>query len=101
MSQTHKRPQPKPPPSPVPFLLILGGVVLIGLTAFLLLREPATPKAAVEVKGAPALRADQTEINLGDVPLGQTVEASFQISNVGDQPLRFSEEPYIEVKEGC
>jgi len=82
-------------------MLILGGVALIGLTAFLLARGSAAPKAAVEVKGAPALRADQTEINLGDVKLGQTVEASFQISNAGDQPLRFSEKPYIEVKEGC
>ncbi len=35
------------------------------------------------------------------MPLGQTVEVSFQVSNAGDQPLRFSQAPYIEVLEGC
>jgi hypothetical protein len=29
------------------------------------------------------------------------VEVSFQLTNVGDQALRFSKAPYIEVLEGC
>jgi hypothetical protein len=37
----------------------------------------------------------------GDVPLEQTVSAKFEITNVGDQPLRFIQKPYIQVAAGC
>ena len=82
--------------------LALGGVFLVGL-AFLLLRgnQNSQPLAAIEVHGAPSLKADQEQIDLGNVSLGQTVQVSFRLTNVGDQPLRFSEKPYIEVVEGC
>lgn len=82
--------------------LALGGVFLVGL-AFLLLRGNQNPQplAAIEVHGAPSLKADQEQIDLGNVSLGQTVQVSFRLTNVGDQPLRFSEKPYIEVVEGC
>jgi phospholipid/cholesterol/gamma-HCH transport system substrate-binding protein len=33
--------------------------------------------------------------------VGDRVEVSFQLTNVGDQALRFSEAPYVEVVEGC
>lgn len=80
----------------------LGGVFLVGL-AFFLLRgsQNSQPLAAIEVHGAPSLKADQEQIDLGNVSLGQTVQVSFRLTNVGDQPLRFSEKPYIEVVEGC
>jgi hypothetical protein len=83
-------------------LLALGGVFLIG-AAFFLMRgnQNSQPLTAIEVHGAPSLKADQEQIDLGDVPLGQTVQVSFRLTNVGDQPLRFSEKPYIEVVEGC
>jgi hypothetical protein len=45
--------------------------------------------------------ADREEVDVGDVPLGQTVEVSFEIANTGDKPLRFIEAPYVEVVEGC
>jgi hypothetical protein len=44
---------------------------------------------------------DREQVDLGNVQLGQTAEVSFRVTNVGDQPLRFSEVPYIEVLEGC
>ncbi len=99
MRHSHKRPQPKPKPSLVPYILVVGGVALLGLTAYLL--WGGAPKVAVEVQGAPALKANREAVNLGEVKLGQTVEVSFQIANVGDQPLRFAEKPYVEVREGC
>lgn len=84
---------------PWPLVLAVFGILLV-LGAFIALRKPA-PGVAIEVQGAPGLRADRQEINLGDISLGTTVEATFRLSNVGDQPLRFSEPPYIEVREGC
>lgn len=82
-----------------PLVLVVSGILLV-LGAFVALRKPA-PEVAIEVQGAPGLRADRQEIDLGDIRLGTTVEATFRLSNVGDQPLRFTEPPYIEVREGC
>lgn len=83
-----------------PLLLVIGGVLLLAGAVFAFNR-PSQPKAPIEVTGAPSLKVDQEEINLGDVKLGKTVEVSFQLTNVGDQTLRFSENPYVEVLEGC
>lgn len=82
-----------------PLVVVAAGLLLV-LAAFLTLRRPSSG-VAIEAQGAPRLKADRQEINLGDVRLGTTVEAAFELSNVGDQPLRFSEPPYIEVREGC
>ncbi len=51
--------------------------------------------------GSGRLRVDKELVDLGDVRLGHTVDASFVLTNVGDSPLRFLEDPYIEVVEGC
>jgi len=51
--------------------------------------------------GAPRLSADKPQIDLGDVRLGQTVQASFEIANTGGQTLRLAQAPAIEVVEGC
>jgi hypothetical protein len=82
--------------------LALGGVILMA-TAFLLLRgnTNSQPLANIEIHGAPALRVDKEKVDLGDVKLGQTVQVSFQVTNVGDKPLQFSAQPYVEVVEGC
>ena len=84
----------------VPYLLGLSLVLLAGLV-FFILRKDAPPKAEVEVTGAPSLRVDQEKIDWGVMKFNQPAEASFQLTNVGDQTLRFSEDPYIEVAEGC
>ena len=82
-----------------PLVLAVFGILLV-LGAYFAQRKTA-PDVAIEVQGAAGLRADRQEINLGDIRLGTTVEAAFRLSNVGDQPLRFTELPYIEVREGC
>jgi hypothetical protein len=82
-------------------ILIAPIFILLGLVAVLLWRDQNRPAAALEVAGRPSLKANQETVDLGDVRLGQTVEASFELANVGDQSLRFSESPYIEVVEGC
>lgn len=84
----------------MPILIALGGVLLIGL-AYLALRDKSAPGGAIEVTGAPSLKVDKEKVDLGDVKLGKTVEVSFQLTNVGDETLKFDEQPYIEVVEGC
>ena len=102
MSHSHKRPthQRKSANAFAPILLVLGGVLLLGLTAFLFWRGNAAAFTP-EVTGAPRLKADKEKVDLGDVRLGQTVQVSFEIANVGDRPLRITGEPYVEVVEGC
>ena len=83
-------------------LLTLGGALLLGAVFLVLSSQPGKPApVAIEVHGSPSLKVDRESVDLGDQHLGQTVEVSFLVSNVGDQPLQFSEAPYIEVLEGC
>jgi hypothetical protein len=87
----------------LPIALIGGGVLLLAAVVLFAFRGGITAgkKVPVEVNGAPRLKVDQREVNLGDVPLGRTVQVAFKIANVGDQTLWFTDNPYIEVKEGC
>lgn len=84
-----------------PMIMLLAGVLLLVVAAFSLFKPPSEPKVGIEVSGAPSLKVDQETVNLGDVKLGQTVQVEFKLMNVGDQPLRFSKAPYIEVLAGC
>jgi len=79
--------------------LSLGGVILIGI-ALLIIGKPQ-PKTAVEVAGAPSLKVDKEQVDLGNEKLGSTVKVDFLLTNIGDKPLRFSKDPYVEVVEGC
>ena len=83
-------------------MLAAGGLVLI-LVALFALNQSMKPKtkAAIEVNGSPSLKVDKEAVDLGDQKLGQWVKVSFQLTNVGDQPLRFASAPTIEVKQGC
>ena len=80
-------------------LIIVAGLVLI--VAAVTSGNNDAPPAAPLVTGAPALQVDKEKVDFGNVTLGQTVEVKFEVANVGDQPLRFKEKPYVEVVEGC
>jgi len=103
MSQTKykKHARHRKEKSPWPLVVLVSGSLLLILAFIFAFTEPWKPKAKIEVTGSPSLRVDQEKVDLGNIKLGQTVEVSFQLSNVGDQILRFSETPKIEVKEGC
>jgi len=99
-SNKYTKKRKSQPPKWVPILLALGGVLLIFL-AFFALRGKSSPNAAVEVTGAPILKVDQEKIDLGDMKFNQVADVSFHLTNVGDQTLRLTKDPYIEVVEGC
>lgn len=84
----------------LPILVTLGGFLLVFL-AFLALRNQSSDRVVPEVTGSPSLKVDKEEVDLGDVKLNQPVQVSFTLTNIGDQPLRIEEKPYIEVIEGC
>ncbi len=84
-----------------PMLFLLAGGALLIIGSFLAFRKPPASKAAVEVTGSPSLKVDKQKVDLGDVKLGQTVDVKFTLTNVGDNTLRFSKAPYIEVLKGC
>jgi hypothetical protein len=100
-TKASKKREPQPPkrfPGWLP-LIIVAGFVLIAV-ALLSSRQSASTTAP-QVSDGPALQVDQEKIDLGDVPLGETASVKFEITNVGDQPLRFTKKPYIEVAAGC
>ncbi len=89
----------------VPFLLLGGGALLALIVGILVLYKPggqSSPTAApAQVTGRPQVALDKTQIDFGQVKLGKTVEATFRVSNAGDQPLKIVEEPLVEVQRGC
>jgi hypothetical protein len=85
----------------MPLLVGSGGLALLVLAVLLLSGQNKAASAPVEVKGTPAMRVDKELVDLGNLELDKTVQVTFNITNVGDQTLRFIEQPYIEVVEGC
>jgi len=96
----HKRQKNQSPPGFVLVAAIVGGGLLLVFGALSLL-GPGGRKVDIEVTGQARLKVDRESIDLGDIRLGQTVETAFVLTNVGDQPLRVTQAPYVEVVEGC
>ena len=84
-----------------PIILLLAGGLLLVIGAVFAFTKPTQSKNLIEVKGAPSLKVDKDKVDLGEVKLGQVVEVKFELTNVGDQILRFSKAPYVEVLQGC
>lgn len=83
--------------------LVAGGLILIA-ASFAIANAASKNRAdlsLVEVSGQPSLKVDQEIIDYGDVKLNTNLDFTLRLTNVGDQPLRISETPTIEVKEGC
>lgn len=100
MSKGKSRTPRKSPGGSFPVPILIGLGLLLIVAGFLATRKPG-PGATIEVSGAPSLRADPPNMDFGEVKLGRTVTAVFELSNVGDQPLELTQAPYVEVVEGC
>lgn len=83
-----------------PLAAALVGVLLI-TAALLLSGKDEASEYTAKVKGQPAIEVDQKEVDYGDVKLGSMIKTSVRVTNVGDQPLRFSGRPYVELIDGC
>ena len=83
--------------------LVLGGVLIItagsalGITTW---KNRSSPDL-VTVIGQPSIEVDQELIDFGDVKFDTPKTFALNLTNVGDEPLIFSEKPYVEVREGC
>ena len=73
------------------WLVVFGGGLLLLATVLFMNRD----------SGTPAISVDQQRIDYGDVKFDEAKSFTITITNTGDGPLRFKEQPYIEVVEGC
>ncbi|MCJ7702448.1 MAG: DUF1573 domain-containing protein [Anaerolineales bacterium] len=83
--------------------MITGGLLLVAVGVMIsknTLNHRSDP-SLIEVKGQPSLKVDQELIDYGDVKLNTNLTFALRLTNVGDQPLKINEAPYVEVKEGC
>jgi hypothetical protein len=85
--------------------IVAGGgllVVIIGVVWLATLgRGSSGSSSPAQVTGQPKLAVDRQQIDFGKVPLDIPVKATFQLSNVGGQPLQILNQPVVEAKQGC
>jgi len=78
-----------------PWLLVALGGVLLLIAAFFLANQ------AGDGGGTASIAVDQQKIDFGKVKLDTPKTFAITVTNNGDGILRFKEDPYIEVVEGC
>jgi hypothetical protein len=78
-----------------PWLLAVlsGGLLLLAAVLF--------ANRSGDGGGSPSIAVDQQKIDYGYVKYGETRSFAVRVTNTGDGTLRFKDQPYIEVLEGC
>jgi hypothetical protein len=92
MSKKHKRLKQQ---QKFPWLLLALGGVFVVLAVFLFARQGS------DGGGTPSIAVDRQKIDYGDQHFGANLTFAIKVTNAGDGILRFKEQPYIEVLEGC
>jgi hypothetical protein len=92
----NRRRQKQAVSTPV-FILMFGGALLLAAGILLGVQRLGGSSGS----GTPALAVDQEVIDYGDVKLATDLTFEVKVTNTGNGTLRFREEPYIEVREGC
>jgi len=93
MSKKYKKQKQKK--KNFPWLLLALGGILVVVAGFLFARQNDGGS------GTPSIAVDQQKIDYGDVKFGVNKTFAIKVTNTGDGTLRFKEEPYIEILEGC
>ena len=73
-------------------LVAVGGLLLVIAAFFFANRDGG---------GTPAIQVDQQNIDFGYVKRNDPRSFTIKVTNTGDGTLRFKDQPYIEVVEGC
>ncbi len=93
MSKKHKRQKQR---KNFPWSIVAIGVVLLIIAGFFFANQ-----GGGDGGGSPSIAVDQQKIDYGDVKFGVNKTFAIKVTNTGDGTLRFKEEPYIEILEGC
>jgi hypothetical protein len=91
----------KPKPHRLLLWLALTALGLVVISGWLISNSSAWTKMSGGKTSGPRLSVEKETIDHGKVKLGVPVYDSVRVTNLGDQPLRFIEEPSIEVAQGC
>jgi len=95
--KNNKRRKQKQSVSTPLFILMFGGALLLAAGILFGLQRAESDDG----NGTPALAIDQQVIDYGDVALNTNLTFEIKVTNTGDGTLRFKEDPYVEVLEGC
>jgi len=93
MSKKHKRQKQK---QKFPWVILAIGGAMLVIAAFLFARQ-----GSGDGGGTPSIAVDQQQIDYGDVKFGVNKTFTVKVTNTGEGTLKFKEEPYIQVLEGC
>jgi hypothetical protein len=85
---------------PWPIVIFAGVLVLVAV--FLLANKAGgAGGGGSSTSGTPRIAVDPAKLDYGYVQFGNDKTFKIKVSNTGDGVLRFSEQPYVEVLEGC
>ena len=93
MAKKHQKYRKQNKRKNFPWLLAALGGGLLLVTAVLFVNRDGG--------GTPSISVDEQKIDYGSVKFGETRSMAVKVTNTGDGTLRFKEQPYIEVVEGC
>jgi len=79
-----------------PWAFVAVGVVLLTAAIFLF-----SNTGSADSSGTPIIAVEESNIDLGYIKMGEYRSLNIKVTNTGTGTLRFKEQPYIEVLEGC